>query len=62
MKVNTEELITAELKNYLDGVLSCLDFDNDNLEHYVTGKALELLKRLPQEERSCAIGEVLAEP
>jgi len=39
MKVNTEELITAELKNYLDGVLSCLDFDNDNLEHYVTGKS-----------------------
>lgn len=61
-KVNTEELITRELESYLDGVLSCFDFNDDNLERYVTGKALELLKKLPKEERPFAIDNVLAKP
>ena len=61
-RISTEGLITQELKSYLDGVLSCFDFDNDSLEHYVTGRALELLKKLPEEERSYAIDKALAEP
>lgn len=61
-KISTEELITWELESYLDGVLSCFDFNDDNLEQYVTGKALELLKRLPESERSYAISRVISSP
>ena len=58
-KVSTEELITAELENYLEGVLTCCDFDNSNLDRYVTGRALELLEKLPENERPRAISEAL---
>ncbi len=61
-KTSTEELITWELKSYLDGVVSCFDFCDDNLDRFVTGAALDLLKRLPESERSYALGEVLAAP
>jgi len=62
MKVSTAELVTMELENYLDGILSGCDLDDTNLDRFVTGKALELLKRLPQSERAYAIGKVLAKP
>ena len=58
-KVSTEELITGELECYLDGVLSCCDLDGGALDQYVTGKALDLLKKLPKEERPYAIGKAL---
>jgi hypothetical protein len=61
-KISTVDLVTGELKNYLDGVLSCFNFCDSNLGQYVTGKALELLKKLPESERACAIGRALAEP
>lgn len=61
-KISTEELITWELESYLDGVLSCFDFCDSNLGRYVTGKALELLEKLPECERSYAISKALAAP
>lgn len=61
-KISTEALITWELESYLDGVLSCFDFDDSNLDRFVTGRALELLEKLPDSERSYAIGKVLAKP
>ena len=61
-KISTEELITWELESYLDGVLSCFSLDDTNLDRFVTGKALELLEKLPESERAYAIGKVLAKP
>lgn len=61
-KVSTEELITRELESYLDGLLTGCDLDDGALGQYVTGKALELLKKLPEDERPFAIGNVLAKP
>jgi hypothetical protein len=58
-KISTVDLVTGELKNYLDGVLSCFNFCDSNLGQYVTGKALELLKKLPESERACAIVSAL---
>lgn len=58
-KISTEELITLELESYLDGVLSCFDFDDSNLDRFVTGRALELLEKLPESERAYAIGRAL---
>ncbi len=62
MKVSTEELITAELENYLDGILSCCDLDDSNLNQYVTGDALELLEKLPESERAYAINQAISSP
>jgi len=61
-KISTIDLVTWELESYLDGILTCCDFDNDSIEQYVTGEALELLKRLPECERAYAIGSALAAP
>lgn len=58
-KVSTADLVTMELKTYLDGILTCCDLDNGALDQYVTGKALDALKRLPKEERPYAIGRAL---
>ena len=58
-KVSTADLVTMELESYLDGILTCCDLDGGALDQYVTGKALDLLKRLPKEERPYAIGRAL---
>ena len=61
-KISTETLVTCELECYLDGVLSNFSFDDTNLEQFVTGRALELLKKLPSSERSYAISKAIAAP
>ena len=58
-KISTIDLVTWELESYLDGILTCCDFDNDSIEQYVTGKAQELLEKLPECERAYAIGSAL---
>ena len=58
-KVSTEELVTRELDSYLSGVLSCYRFDDGTLDRFVTGKALESIKRLPTHMRAYAIGYAL---
>lgn len=61
-KISTADLITLELESYLDGLLSCCDFDDSNLGRYVTGAALELLEKLPERERAYAISRVISSP
>lgn len=58
-KISTEELTTSALESYLDGILSCFDFGDIDLDRYVTGKSRDLLEKLPESEWSYAIGRAL---
>jgi hypothetical protein len=61
-KISTKDLIARGLESYLDDVLSCFDFNDYNLDQHVTGRARELLEKLPESERTSAISRAISRP